>query len=112
MEAGEKSLKHARCWECGYLLIRNLPKCYDITSRISGKRRAMASPIAFPFVCPRQRPERHGYRAQEITPRIDLMHGEFKDQIKTQSGLISTLRNLTTPLSFGTPLASLTPRPC
>jgi hypothetical protein len=31
---------------------------------------------------------------------------------KAQSGLISTLRNLTTPLSFATPLSSLLPRPC
>ena len=31
---------------------------------------------------------------------------------KSQSGLISNLRNFTTPLSFATPLASLLPRPC
>jgi len=31
---------------------------------------------------------------------------------RVQSGLTSTLRNFTTPLSFATPLSSLLPKPC
>ena len=34
------------------------------------------------------------------------------DGNRTYSGLISTLRNFTTPLSFATPLSSFNPKPC
>ena len=48
-EAGEKSLKHARCWDCGYLLARSLPNADDITSRITSKRRSLHDQSASPL---------------------------------------------------------------
>src|ERR1700684_1566591 len=54
---------------------------------------------------------RHRGGSQKIAPRILIgargILRALKDPIKTQSGLISTLRNFTMPLSFATPLASL-----
>ena len=60
-EAGENHSSMKGRWDCGYLLARYLR--HDITSRISSKRRSIASPIGFSFV--RTRRGRHRYRAQE-----------------------------------------------